>query len=154
MRWLVLGAIAMTLSTMLNAAVYSDTAVIDYARHLDVSKLDARLSARGLEEWLKEGPAHVDQVTWSISDCDLRSNSEKPTSKRTLCVRFGFRRGATGGWGIVTVGSVAKGIQGQPRFESAQVTCGPPNQIGRTTKTLSAIPALLDEVAASKRTHR
>jgi hypothetical protein len=127
---------------------YSEKAVLKYARGLDVSKLDPALSSQRLEVWLKSGPPHAHEVTWRLSDCDLKLNGEKPRNQQPLCVRFGFRRGTIGGWGIVTVGTVAKGVEGTPHFENAQVASGPPNPKGRTATRLSQIPVLLDALAA------
>jgi hypothetical protein len=130
---------------------YSESAVLSYARHLDVAQLDRTLPTQGLEDWLKTGSAHVDKLVWEISNCDLRGNSEEHSSKRILCVKFAFGRGAVGGWAILTVGTVLKGIDGPAHFEYAQIATAPPNARGRTTRRLSEIPLLLDEVAQPSR---
>jgi hypothetical protein len=146
-RLLTAALIALALPAVCQPA-YSEKAVLKYARDLDVSNLDPMLPSQRLEEWLESGPPRAHEVTWRVSDCDLKSNSERPKDQQQLCVRFGFRRGAIGGWGIVSVGTVAKGVEGTPRFQNAQVASGPPNPKGRTATRLSQIPVLLDELAA------
>lgn len=129
---------------------YSEETAVRYAKNLDVAQLEPKLPSRRLEDWLKSGPPGVDEVQWRMTGCDLKSGRDETKERQPLCVRFGFRRDGVGGWGIVTIGTVLKGIDGPARFEYAQVASSPPNPKGRTTKKLSEIAGLLDELGRSK----
>src|SRR5688572_25989456 len=100
---------------------YKDSDVIEYAKTLDVTLLDASLPAQGLEDWLRRGPSRATTVRWRISDCDLKNHAGKP-AVRPLCVKFTFISGDVSGWGMLTVGTAEKGITGNPRFDYAVVT--------------------------------
>ena len=150
MRSFSVALIIVALPVLCQSPARSEDTVVAYTKNLDVAKLDPKLASQRLEDWLKIGPSKVDEVQWRINDCDLKSNADEPKDKQLLCVRFGFRRGRVGGWGIVTVGTVRKGVDGPARFEYAQVASPPPNASGRTTTTLSEIPMLLNELQRAK----
>lgn len=148
-RFLIFVVIVVALPVLGQSPAYSEKAVVRYAKNLDVARLDPNLQSQRLEDWLKLGPPNADEVQWRTNGCDLKSNGDKPTDKQPLCVRFGFRRDGVGGWGILMVGTMRKGVDGPARFEYAQVASSPPNPKGRTTKRLSEIAALLDELQRS-----
>ena len=108
---------------VLNAAVftaaqgqsYSDDTVLQYAKSIDVAKLDSKLSSQRLEDWLLRGPARIDELYWNISrDCDLKDPEPDAGGNLPLCVKVGFRRGATSGFGMLKVGTLKHGVTGQP----------------------------------------
>lgn len=129
---------------------YNKETAVRYAKNLDVARLDANLPSQRLEDWLTSGTPRVDEVQWRMNGCDLKSGNHEPKDRQPLCVRFGFRRGGVGGRGVITIGTVLKGIDGPARFEYAQVASAPPNPRGRLTKKLSEIAGLLDELSRSK----
>lgn len=98
---------------------------INYARNLDVHQLDSTLPSMRLEDWLRSGPAGIEKVSWRSSPtCDLKDPEPLPTDKNdwATCVKFVFAyRGLSDSSayveGMITVGTVRKGITGPPRFE-------------------------------------
>ena len=95
---------------------------VSYAKSLDVATLDKTLPSQRLEDWLRHGPAHLDKVRWRISrDCDLKPDVHVSKDASPLCVKFGFSRSAVSGWGILSIGTLAKGIGGHPRLEYVAV---------------------------------
>jgi len=79
---------------------YTEDQVVNYAKALDVRKLDRTLPSQRLDEWLRSGPAHFDTVVWQVSpDCDLNVRGFFEVSNKKgelLCVKFGFGRGGVG----------------------------------------------------------
>jgi hypothetical protein len=90
-------------------AEVTEQRIISYARALDVSKLDPSLSSQRLDQWLRFGPAHLDRVTWEMSDCDLKPDFSNPKYVAPLCAKVRFRRGSCGGWAIINVGGTKDG---------------------------------------------
>lgn len=103
----------------------ADTEKLDYARNLDVHQLDPTLSPMKLEDWLRSGPAGIGKVNWRTSPtCELKDPPPVAAGKNdwATCVKFIFAyRGASKSpayvEGLITVGTVRKGIIGPPRFE-------------------------------------
>jgi hypothetical protein len=123
--------------------------VISYAKALDVSKLDPTLSSQRLDEWLRLGPAHLDIVTWEMSDCDLKPDSANRNYVAPLCVKVRFQRGKCMGWAIITVGTFRDGISGTPHVEQMFVTVGSNYDDPPESNKLSDLPRLLDKVSSS-----
>lgn len=132
-------------------AHFTEQQVVAYAKAIDVAKLDPTLPSQRLDKWLQSGPAHLDTVTWELSDCDLMP-LHSPVYVAPLCVKVRIRRGNVGGWIIITVGNFRAGISGAPRVN--YVFAGRPGVFTRTpavpvptSEKLSDLPRLLDEAA-------
>jgi len=124
---------------------YTDDQVLQYAKSVDIAKLDSTLPSQPLEEWLLHGPARIDELNWQISrDCDLQDPQPDAEGDLPLCVKVGFRRGNITGFGVLTVGTRKSGIKGQPMFQYLDVLS--PTPVGNYDK-LSEFPHYLDEVA-------
>ena len=101
-----------------------DQEKLDYARNLDVHQLDPTLPSMKLESWLRSGPAGIGKLNWRISPtCDLMDPPPVTQDKNdwATCVKFIFSyKGASKSpayvEGLITVGTVRKGITGPPRF--------------------------------------
>jgi len=103
----------------------ADKEKLDYARSLDVHQLDPTLSPLKLEDWLRSGPAGMEKLNWQTSPtCELKDPLPVSADEDdwATCVKFVFAyRGASKSpayvEGLITVGTVRKGITGPPRFE-------------------------------------
>jgi hypothetical protein len=144
-QWRVIVLLLLT-SSLTAAARFTEKQVVSYAKALDVAKLDPALPSERLDEWMRSGPAHLDTVTWEMSDCDLKGGN--PNVPAPLCAKIRFTRGSAGGWVIITVGTFRDGIKGAPHVEDIFVGSqngGEPDSI-----KLSDIPRLLDDASALK----
>jgi hypothetical protein len=129
-RWaLVLGALCIVLALDSKSFPQSrisdaDQKELDYARNLDVHQLDSTLAPMKLEDWLRSGPTGIGKLNWRISPtCDLMDPPPVSADKDdwATCVKFIFAyKGASKSpayvEGLITVGTVRKGITGPPRF--------------------------------------
>lgn len=123
---------------------YTDEAVLQYAKSLDVAKLDSTLSSQGLEDWFLRGPARIEELYWNISpNCDLKDPAPDADGDLPLCVKVGFRRGNTTGFGVLRVGTLKHGVSGQPAFQYLDVLR--PCSVGSYDK-LSDFPRFLDGI--------
>jgi hypothetical protein len=101
---------------------YTDEAVLQYAKSIDVAKFDSTLSSQRLEDWLLRGPARIDELYWNISqNCDLKDLEPDADGDLPLCVKLGFRRGSTTGFGVLRVGTLKHGVSGQPALQYLDV---------------------------------
>ena len=126
---------------------YTDDAVLQYAKSIDVAKLDSTLSSQRLEDWLLRGPARIDEMYWNISqNCDLKIPEPDADGDLPLCVKIGFRRGSTTGFGVLRVGTLKHGVSGQPSFQYLDVFR--PFSVGSYDK-LSDFPRFLDGIPQS-----
>jgi hypothetical protein len=108
-----------------SATLKAEKEEIDYTRNLDVHQLDPTLPSMRLEDWLRSGPAGIEKVNWRPSPtCDLKDPEPLSTDKNdwATCVKFlfayrGVSESAAYVEGMITVGTVRKGITGPPRFE-------------------------------------
>lgn len=124
--------------------LYSDDAVLKYAKSVDVAKLDSTLSSQRLEDWFLHGPARIDELYWDISsDCDLKVQKPDADGDLPLCVKIGFKRGEMTGFGVLRVGTLKQGVSGQPAFLYLDVLC--PFSAGSYDK-LSDFPRFLDGI--------
>jgi hypothetical protein len=102
----------------------ADQKELDYARNLDVHQLDATLSPTKLEDWLRSGPTGIGKLNWRTSPtCDLMDPPPVSAGKDdwATCVKFIFPYKGTSKSpayveGLITVGTVRKGITWTPRF--------------------------------------
>ena len=123
---------------------YTDDAVLRYAKSVDVAKLDSTLSSQRLEDWLLRGPARIDELYWNISqNCDLKDLEPDADGDLPLCVKLGFRRGNTTGFGVLRVGTLKHGVSGQPAFQYLDVLR--PFSVG-SYDMLSDFPRFLDGI--------
>jgi len=135
--------IAATLSAAQSQS-YNDDAVLKYAKSIDVAKLDSTLSSQRLEDWLLRGSARIDELYWNISqDCDLKGPERDADGDLPLCVKIGFRRGNTSGFGVLRVGTLKHGVNGKPAFLYLDVIR--PFSVGSYDK-LSDFPRFLDGI--------
>jgi hypothetical protein len=126
---------------------YSDETVLQYAKSIDVAKLDSTLSSQRLEDWLLRGPARIDELNWNIRrDCDLKDPQPDADGDLPLCVKVGFRRGNSSGFGVLRVGTLKRGVTGQPAFQYLDVLR--PFPVGSYDK-LSDFPRCLDGIPQS-----
>ncbi len=122
----------------------SDEAVVRHAKSVDVAKIDSTLSSQRLEDWLLHGPARIDELSWNISpDCDLKGAEPDADGDLPLCVKIGFRRGNTSGFGVLRVGTLKHGVGRQPAFFYLDVLR--PFSLGSYDK-LSDFPRFLDGI--------
>src|SRR5215469_12215323 len=123
---------------------YNDSEVLRYAKTLNVHELDPQLQSSELNEWLRYGPAHLDQVLWKISrDCDLKEHPQGvSTDDWPLCVRFTFKRGTISGWALIRIGTRTLGISGTPRLEYFTIMTD--RQLGTRPNRLSELPRILN----------
>jgi hypothetical protein len=123
---------------------YTDDAVLQYAKSIDVAKLDSTLSSQRLEDWLLRGPARIDELYWNISqNCDLKDPEPDADGDLPLCVKLGFRRGNASGFGVLRVGTLKHGVSGRPAFQYLDVLR--PFSVGSYDK-LSEFPRYLDGI--------
>jgi hypothetical protein len=123
--------------------------IISYARALDVSKLDPSLASQRLDQWLRFGPAHLDTVTWEMSDCDFKPDFSNPNYCEPVCAMIRFRRGNREGWAIITVGTFRNGISGHPHLEYIFATVGSNYDHPPESSKLSDLPKLSEEASSS-----
>jgi len=129
---------------------YNDEAVVKYAKSVDVAKIDSTLSSQRLEDWLLRGPARIDELYWNISqNCDLKGTEPNADGDLPLCVKVGFRRGNTSGFGVLRVGTLKHGLSGQPAILYLDVLR--PFSVGSYDK-LSDFPRFLDGIDKTQNT--
>lgn len=123
---------------------YTDDEVLQYAKSVDVAKLDSTLSSQRLEDWFLRGLARIDELNWYVSrDCDLKVPEPDADGDLPLCVKLGFRRGNMTGFGMLRVGTLKHGLGGQPSFLYLDVLR--PFSVGSYDK-LSDFPRFLDGI--------
>jgi hypothetical protein len=123
----------------ISALTNDEKKMLNYARTLDVQKLDRTLPSQSFEDWLRSGPAHIEAVDWRVSlDCDLKDPEfEFPNpADWPICVQFDFARGDVGEFALMIIGTRGKGISGSPRLDDL---------------TVSDIPWILDRLDAKKK---
>jgi hypothetical protein len=125
---------------------YTEDALVQYAKSIDVSKLDSTLPSQPLAQWLLRGPARIEVLSWRVSlDCDLKDPEPDAEGDLPLCVKIGFRRGNVTGFGLLTVGSRKSGIKGRPVLQYLAVLSPP--SVGNYDK-LSEFPRYLDGIVS------
>lgn len=123
---------------------YTDDDLVRYAKAIDVSKLDPSLPSQPLEQWLLGGPAKIDELYWHVErSCDLKFPEPDGDGEYPLCVKMGFRRGNTTGFGLVRVGTLESGVKGVPTLQYLDVL--KPFSVGGYEK-LSEFPRYLDGI--------
>jgi hypothetical protein len=116
---------------------------VAYAKALDVKILDPSLPSQGLEEWLQNGPPHIETLRWQSDDtCDLHPDSSDSDYPR--CVRIAFARGGQEGYFLVLIGSLKRGIIGPPQLYYGPDVVEPGFVQTGSTDRLSGLPHLLD----------
>jgi len=145
--FMVLGAAAFSAAQVQS---YTDDAVLQYAKSIDVAELDSTLSSQRLEDWLLRGPARIDELNWYVSrDCDLKDPELDADGDLPLCVKVGFRRGNMTGFGVLRVGRLKRGVGGQSAFLYLDVLR--PFSVGSYDK-LSDFPGFLDGIDQTQNT--
>ena len=146
------------LAATLGATSSAEDATVKYVRALPVAKLDKHLHGFTLDDWLRSGPPHLEDLTWKLDEyCGSQPEFVDPVlAKRPLCVKFVFTRRGLGdpidGYGFIQVGTVGLGIVGPPRFQ--YVAAGRPIGGYPSTLLLSHLPSLLDEASALEKADR
>ena len=116
---------------------------VAYAKALDVKILDPSLPSQGLEDWLQNGPPHIETLRWQSDDtCDLHPDSSDRDYPR--CVRIAFARGGQEGYFLVLIGSLKRGIIGPPQLYYGPDVVEPGFVQTGSTDRLSGLPHLLD----------
>ena len=89
---------------------------IEYSKSIDVKMLDPSLPSERLEDWLRSGPPHVEFLRWqSDNTCDNKPGTDLDTDY-PRCVRVVFERSGQGGFLLVHIGTLRKGIIGPPQL--------------------------------------
>jgi len=145
-HWLIL-VLMVVPSSLTASALYTKKQVVAYGKALDVAKLDPTLRSQRLDEWMRSGPAHLEKVTWEMSDCDLKP-SGSPNYVAPMCVKVRIFRGNVAGWIIITIGTFRAGIRGEPHLDHIFVVSanggGAPD-----SSNLSDLPRLLDAASSA-----
>jgi hypothetical protein len=130
------------------AARATQTSAVEYAKTLDVSVLDASLTPRPFEAWLKDEAAVVVE-RWQVSDCDLKASQ----GKKPACVKVYFRRRELSGFGMLRVPASAGG---RPSFEYAVINAPHLQRVGThgDVSTLSELPSKLAKIEAMENEER
>ncbi|HEY3706849.1 MAG TPA: hypothetical protein VGL22_17430 [Terracidiphilus sp.] len=116
---------------------------VAYAKALDVKILDPSLPSQGLQEWLQNGPPHIETLRWQSDDtCDLHPDSSDSDYPR--CVRIAFARGGQEGYFLVLIGSLKRGIIGPPQLYYGPDVVEPGFVQTGSTDRLSGLPHLLE----------
>src|SRR5262245_28149232 len=117
--------------SILNAAPrYSETKIINYAKSLDVARLDPKLQSQSLDGWLRHGPAKIQELEWKIANC---CNCDRNDGR--LCVKFIFQRAiGIDGYGMLIVGDTFHGIRGEPVLESLATEIYEPGNLSELPK--------------------
>lgn len=127
------------------AAAYdkSEKDAVVYVEAIDVKTLDPSLPSQSLEDWLHSGPPHTDSLKWMLDEtCDNKPDLDTDYPR---CVRIEFSRGGQGGYFLILIGTLKKGIIGPPRlYEGIGVQQEPFVQTGWTER-LSGLTHLLDQ---------
>jgi hypothetical protein len=121
----------------------TEKVAVAYAKALDVKILDPSLPSQGLEDWLQNGPPHIETLRWQSDDtCDLHPDSSDRDYPR--CVRIAFARGGQEGYFLVLIGSLKRGIIGPPQLYYGPYVVEPGFIQTGSTDRLSGLPHLLD----------
>lgn len=67
-------------------AATDEKTLVEYVKALDVSRLDRTLPPQRLDAWLSGGPAHLNELQWRESDCDLKAVDGEPPTGFSTCV--------------------------------------------------------------------
>ena len=127
---------------------HAENETVGYAKSLDVTTLDPTLSSQRLDKWLRVGPAHLKEVRWRQSDCDLKPDTSNPNYDAPLCVNVMFKRDTAGGNLLISVGTTRKGISGPPQL--IRILVGKVGELGGAySERLSDLPRLLDESSST-----
>jgi hypothetical protein len=116
--------------------------VIAYAKQLDVSRLDPTLPKRPLDRWIRDSGAPADGTRWDfVKNCDLKGAE---TNARP-CVQFTILHGSAGIRGLIEVGTVGDGVNGEPRLLNLSLMTGAAHEYKGTesAKKLSELPRLI-----------
>ena len=92
--------------------------IINYAKRLDVSRLDARLAGQRFGDWVEKVIAPGAEVKWEANDCGEQTGSPADKNRSIpLCagVDVKFADGRTFSL-LIAVGTQGKGIKGRPVF--------------------------------------
>jgi hypothetical protein len=125
---------------------FTEKQVIDYAKSIDVKKLDPSLPSQRLEDWLQSGPPQA-HIRWTVADtCDNKPfrNDDFP-----LCAKIWFSRSGEAGSLLIQVGRLHKGIVGTPQLYNPIMAWEEDSFFIMTgdAERLSGLPALLDQPA-------
>jgi len=123
--------------------------VIEYSKSIDVNMLDPSLPSERLEDWLRSGPPRAEFLRWQSDDtCDLKPdlNGDYPR-----CVRIAFERGGQGGYLLVHIGTLLKGIIGPPQLYQGIGVQEPVFVQTGWSERLSGLSHLLDQPVVTGR---
>lgn len=123
----------------------ASSAIVAYAKALDVAQLDPALDPGRLEDWLRLGPARGAEVEWHLAPvCDQDSNVDR-AAEAPLCVTFSFKQPGLLAWGVVAVGTIQEGIAGSSTFRYATAV-SERSSARREIKRLSELPHAISDV--------
>jgi len=95
----------------------SDRKLIEYARKIQVSKLDEQLPSVPFASWLRQAAGHDVRMTWEVNDCGEQSGDPDLDEIRDLplCVEADlYVPGGGEGMVMVQVGTESKAPDGDP----------------------------------------
>ena len=114
--WIALTLLTLAAPCRSEPPVLDEEKVVEYAKAVDVGRLDPSLPSQSLDEWLRLGPPRLEMLQWRKDNCELKADYPAPPEGHPVCARIGFRRGRVGGWMLVRVGTTRHGIVEPPRF--------------------------------------
>lgn len=121
------------------------SAILAYAKALDVAQLDPALGRGRLDDWLRLGPANGADVNWQLAPVCGRNSSLSRGTETLLCVTFSFEQPEFRAWGVVTVGTVQDGVTGSPTFNYATAVSERSSE-RREIERLSELPHAISEL--------
>jgi hypothetical protein len=116
--------------------------VINYAKRLDVSRLDGRLTSQRYGDWVEKVVAPGAEIKWEANDCGEQTGSPADRN-RAIPLCAGVQARLADGRVVslqIAVGTQSKGINGRPVFRFGLIE--QPGQSVVVNK-LSELPGLL-----------
>lgn len=119
--------------------------VTEYARRIDVARLDSSLASQPLDEWLRHDAARGVEVRWRQTECGLKHVGAEPAEGWPLCADFMFEQSGVSVRASIVVGTIRDGVKGQPKFIKAWIRTAELARNGRgdVADRLSEIPQLI-----------
>jgi hypothetical protein len=128
-----------------------DRKMIDYAKAIPVSQLDAKLPATPFEKWLIKQAGEGAQITWEVNDCGEQTGSpEDADNDFPICVEADAHlRDKRVIVVSIAVGTYKKGITGKP--VTWWITVGKDPKSDEPLDKLSEVPEELSAGSEEKK---
>jgi hypothetical protein len=150
MKAFFLAMLPLLIASSLHAQLpFTEEQLIEYSKSIDVKMLDPSLPSERLEDWLRSGPPHAEFLRWQSDEtCDNKPDLDTDYPR---CVRIAFERGGQGGFFLVHIGTLRKGIVGPPELYGSISVWEPPFVQTGGTERLSELSYLLDQPVVTGR---